>query len=127
MPCVTLTRRFTPFFCDDPSPILCVPCRAMYACVAGNGGETGMFWLEPEITPTVNCARRAVVLFDAQGHKTDTLASPAHTLRACIESQVCFLFVCLFLFVSSSALFFLFLIRITLRCSLCRKGRVSNT
>ncbi len=59
---------------------------ALDATQPGNGGESGVFWLEPEITPTVN--GKGQVLFDAAGHKSDALASPAATLRACIESQV---------------------------------------
>jgi xylulokinase len=50
----------------------------------GNGGEIGIYWLEPEITPTT--LKPGFYRFDAQDNKKSTF-SPDTDIRAIVEGQ----------------------------------------
>jgi len=59
--------------------------QAIVSVPPGNEGYLGFFFLEPEITPTIN--QRRVWRFDSHDKPVDRFPSAAHEARAVVEGQ----------------------------------------
>jgi len=59
--------------------------QALVSLPSGNEGYLGFFFLEPEITPTIN--QRRVWRFDPSDKPVDRFPSAAHEARAVVEGQ----------------------------------------